>query len=263
MDRIHYEPIGGAVLSEMEILEHRETPPEADYKTFRSFRGDQAASVPAEIFKLRYEVYCEERAFLPAEQYRDGLECDEYEACSTHFAAYAPDETVVGAVRLVQPQLPQPYPFQQHCGVYEDYQMPPREQSGEISRLVVRRSHRRRQADSFGLPVLAPSHSDTQERRLNAERRRTDAQMLLMGMYREMYQHSRRAGIRYWFAAMERALARSLKRTGFDLLAIGPVSDYYGEVTPYVIDLLESESQLTASNAEFAAWFQQPQLAYA
>ena len=59
----------------------------------------------------------------------------------------------------------------------------------------------------------------------------------MLGMYREMYRYSRKAGIRYWFAAMERALARSMDKIGFHFVPAGPETNYYGPVAPYVIDL--------------------------
>jgi N-acyl amino acid synthase of PEP-CTERM/exosortase system len=231
----------------------------ADSQVFlRTYPGHDAGAVPPAIFRLRYEVYCLERAFLRAEDFSHGLEVDEYEGCSTHFAAYATDETLVGAVRLVQPQDPLCYPFEQHCTLFADYIMPPREQSMEISRLVVRKNYRRRRADSVhGVPGIVSAKLELPPSPPGVERRRTDSPMLLLGMYREMYRHSRKSGIRYWFAAMERSLVHSLDRLGFHFHAIGPQADYYGAVTPFVMDLNELEASLKLRNSALLQWITQ------
>ncbi|CAN7660820.1 PEP-CTERM/exosortase system-associated acyltransferase [Pseudoduganella sp. LjRoot289] len=241
-----------SVLSQSEYQAPHETVDHANRNIFRSYRGDQRGKVPHDIFRLRYDVYCVECAFLPPGEQAEGMELDEYELNSVHIAAYAMDETLIGTVRLVQPDAEQPYPFERHCALFEHVELPPRELACEISRLVVRKSHRRRRADSLdgvpGLPPLAP-----EAERRHGERRGASP-MLLFGMYREMYRHSRYSGIRYWYAAMERALAVSLERLGFAFQAIGPAADYYGAVVPYMLDLHLLETKLTADNPALAAW---------
>ena len=66
-----------------------------------------------------------------------------------------------------------------------------------------------------------------------------------------MYAYSRKNGIRHWYAVMERPLARSLLRLNFAFKAIGPQTDYYGPVMPYLADIRElgSASRSAASRA--------------
>lgn len=211
-----------------------------------------------EIFKLRYEVYCLERHFLPQEEFQNGLESDEYDTCSTHVAAFTLDDTIIGTVRLVQPNPDQSYPFESHCSVFEEYRMPPREQAGEVSRLVVRKTHRRRRGDSMegvsadfmekGTVASIKPHPGGKQRDGNSP-------MLLLGLYREIYRYSRKNGVRYLYAAMERSLARSLNKMGFVFVPIGPQTDYYGPVTPFVLDLDELDRRLNSDNKFLAAWF--------
>lgn len=73
-----------------------------------------------------------------------------------------------------------------------------------------------------------------------------------------MYQHSVRAGIRYWYAAMERPLARVLERMGFPFEQVGPETDYFGPVTPYMADLRRLEVLVGGRNPALLAWMQQP-----
>lgn len=253
-----------AFLSRAEFGSHHETVDHVNRQIFRSYQGQRPGEVPNELFKLRYDVYCIERAFLKADDSYEGLEFDDYDDCATHFAAYTMDEALIGTVRLVTPRAPRAYPFQLHCSTFGDFQMPPHHLCGEISRLAVKRTHRRRRADSvMGIPGFSPAREASMVLSPEIERRSSNSPMLLLGMYREMYRHSRAKGIRYWFAAMERALAYSLERMGFRFEAIGPVADYYGDVIPYMLDLGEMIPQLAERNPPLGAWFDEKPLVFA
>jgi N-acyl amino acid synthase of PEP-CTERM/exosortase system len=156
------------------------------------------------------------------------------------------------------------FPFELHCSTFDGFRMPPHAQCAEISRLAVKRTHRRRRADSvLGIPGFAPQRGAGPTLSPEIERRSTNSPMLLLGMYREMYRHSRTKGIRYWFAAMERSLAYSLDKMGFVFQAIGPVADYYGDVTPYMLDLGELMPKLAENNPPLGAWFDEKPLVFA
>ena len=220
--------------------------------------GNPESFIMKELHKLRYEVYCLERAYLRPEDFDDELETDNFEDCSTHFAAWSLKGDIVGMVRMVQPKAHQGYPFEGHCTVFSDFVLPPREQAAEISRLVVKKSFRRRRGDSMeGISKDFVEKGSTASIKPAATGRdkRGNGPLLLLGMYREMYRHSRATGIRFWFAAMERSLARSLEKMGFKFVPIGPQVDYYGPVTPYIVDLQDLEQRLRRDNQFLAAWF--------
>jgi len=228
------------------------------FRFSKVLRGAIASPILNDIYALRYEVYCLECAFLEAENFQEGLESDDFDDCSTHFATYAEDATIVGTVRLVQPKDSQIYPFESHCKPFEQFVLPLREQAAEISRLVVRKTYRRRRGDS-----MHGVSKDFQEKgstagiapRMASNEQRSNSPLLLLGMYREMYRYSRANGIRYWYAAMERSLARSLDKMGFKFVPIGPQVDYYGPVTPYMVDLNDLNACLQRENKFLAAWF--------
>ena len=229
---------------------------------FRSYQGNVPGKILNDILKLRYDVYCVECAFLPQDDAFEGLEFDDFDDCSTHFAAYTMEESLTGTVRLVHPHLPRPFPFELHCTTFADFVMPPRAECGEISRLAVKRTHRRQRADSvLGIPGFnagdAPALSAT------AKRRDQSSPMLILGMYREIFRHSRTRGMRYWFAAMERSLARSLGKIGIQFEPIGPQADYYGAVTPYVVDLNVLVERISENNPALAAWFSEKPFVFA
>jgi N-acyl amino acid synthase of PEP-CTERM/exosortase system len=89
--------------------------------------------------------------------------------------------------------------------------------------------------------------------------RRDQATHVLLSLYRQVYSYSRDHGIDHWYAAMERPLARSLLRMNIAFKEIGPLTDHYGPVVPYLAHLHEVESQVAASNPALLAWLQQPQ----
>ena len=214
-----------------------------------------------QIATLRYEVYCLECRYLNPEDYPRQVEIDDYDERSAHAAARNAERLMVGTMRLVQATANQRYPFEEHCTVFDDFVFPPREQCGEVSRLVVLKSFRRRPGDSMqgitkefqergspGAIVPAVQRKPGRERRSNSPE-------ILLGLYREIFRFSRQAGIRYWFAAMEKPLARSLSRMGFDFNPIGPETDYYGPVTPFMADLEEILANLQRQNPLLLAWF--------
>jgi N-acyl amino acid synthase of PEP-CTERM/exosortase system len=228
------------------------------FKFHAGVPGGVESAMLEEIYRLRYEVYCLERKFLSADDFPDGLESDEYDPCSTQIAAYNLDDVIVGSVRLVQPTPSLQFPFEAHCKVFEDYKFPSREASGEISRLVVRKNYRRRRGDTLqgiSKDFMDKGTAKSIKPHPGGTRRSGDSPLLLLGMYREMYRYSRRVGIRYWYAAMERSLARALGKMGFQFKPIGPQTDYYGPVSPFLLDLDEVDANLRNENKFLAAWF--------
>lgn len=221
-----------------------------------NFRGDPA--LLKEIFALRYEVYCLECGFLSPEEFQNGLETDEYDATSAHFTAKNAQDELVGSLRLVLPDVSQAFPFQQHCDVlFENFVMPPRSECGEISRLVVRKTYRRRPGDNLAgvSRDLIESNVGIEPIQQSAVReRRSRNPQILLGLYREMYRYSVHNGIRYWYAAMERSLARALSSFNFVFTPIGLQTDYYGPVIPYIADLRELEARVSKASPELYAW---------
>lgn len=230
--------------------------------TFCSVRTDANSSVLQEVFALRYRVYCLERKFLPVEPYPDGLESDEYDQCSTHFAACNRDDQVVGTLRLIQPRDDQVFPFELFCNaLYENFAPPPKHESGEVSRLIVDRNYHRRKGDTpEGISqefLQNPVPPKVMNHQSPPTERRSNSPEILLGLYRQLYHHALETGVRYWYAAMEQSLARLLGRVGFTFHPIGFQTEYYGPVTPFVADLRELESSLAARNPELFAWFLQ------
>lgn len=215
-------------------------------------RGSDPRRLEA-AFRLRFDVYCIDCAFLDAADHPDGRERDHYDDEAMHFYAYNLARDLVGYVRLIQGASQAPLPWQLHCReLLPGVVLPDRHGSAEVSRLMVRRDYRRRKGDLIaGVQVAAESSSPA-----DGNERRASSPQIMLSLYRQMYQFSRSAGIRHWYAAMERPLARTLRAMGFTFHRIGAETDYFGPVAPYLADLREIEAELQSHNPRLLAWIQ-------
>ena len=133
--------------------------------------------------------------------------------------------------------------------------LPHRDECAEISRLVVAKSYRRRPGDSIAGVAEEFTMGHLSKTPGGERERRNTSPQILLGMYRQMYQYSLQHGVRYWYAAMGKALQRVLTRYGFEFTPLGPATDYYGPVTPYITDLRAVERRLMHANPALFAWF--------
>lgn len=205
-----------------------------------------------QVFELRYQVYCRECGFLPADHYPDHCETDPYDAQSAHFCAFNLRDELVGYVRLIHPGCTPSFPFQSRFqDLLPGASLAPFSEAAEISRLMVTQAYRRRRGDVLaGLTVeegIPPVPLDL----------RDHTPQILFSLYRQIYAHSLRQGTRYWYAAMERTLARALGQMGFGFVQIGPLIDYYGPVALYLGDLRQLEVQVGQRNPALMAWLRQ------
>jgi len=224
---------------------------------FCSKRADLAtdAALMRDVQALRFQVYCIECGFLPAQDYPDRLEHDERDAASQHFCSFNLKRELVGYLRLVPPDAGQrfPFPFQSHCTDFlEGVSLPQPAEAAEISRLMVRQDYRRRGGDLLAGVTLTEAGADAAA----TKDRRDPSPQIMLSLYRRMYTYSLDHGIRFWYAAMERSLARALTRMHFAFRQVGPQTDYFGPVAPYLADLRELEDQVGASNPALLAWMQ-------
>lgn len=209
----------------------------------------------AECYRLRYQVFCLDRGFLIPDDYPDHMECDGYDPHSLHFLARHLQGEPAGTVRLVT-NGPLGLPMVQHCALAPGYGFlgepnhPLRPHFAEISRLAVSRGFRRRQGDTvYGgpprrhqVPEADPSPPPSAPPR--------DVPEMVSGLFRLIYQESKRREITHWVVAMERSLHVMLKRMGIVFSAIGPEVDYYGPVRPYIAEIAEVERYICRERAD-------------
>ena len=164
-----------------------------------------------ESHRLRYQVYCLERHFLNPDDYPDQREYDEFDRHSLHLGVLDAEGALLATARLVKVNVIG-LPLFRHCRIYpresELYQETTR--VAEISRLCVSRTLRRRH---IGTTTVA------------------------INLYRAIYQASKRNGFTHWLVATEPSLQRLLASLKVPFREVGPATDYYGPVAPYLVDL--------------------------
>ena len=206
----------------------------------------------AEAHALRYRVYCLERQLLSPSAFPDGLERDRFDDRSVHIGAFQRSSGVLaGTVRLVL-RGSDVLPIEAHCRFQQGRS--PNERRGnvaEISRLAVSRDFRRRRLDgAYGdagdAGAAAPGR--------NPERRSGQLEIVL-GLYRALYQESRRRSISHLYAAMEPQLFRIFNRYGICFERVGPMADYFGKVAPYAASIRTLERRLVQFNPRLMAEF--------
>jgi N-acyl amino acid synthase of PEP-CTERM/exosortase system len=224
----------------------------APYFSSRRIFLETEPALMAQFFTLRYQIYCEECQFLPANNYPDHQESDEYDAHAVHFGAFNLQGEIAGYVRLVRPEAHQLFPFQLHCpNLMPGITLSAPGDSAEVSRLMVHPNYRRRRGDQ-----LSGVNTGQQAAPLSQELRNNSPQILL-SLYRQIYNFSRFNHINYWYAAMEQDLAQVLNHLDFQFEQIGLKANYFGPVAPYLADLRATQTRVGETNPALLAWMQE------
>lgn len=215
-----------------------------------SFRKITSPDLLQEAYRLRFQVYGRECHFLQESDYPQGYETDGFDPFSTHFGAFDSEDRMVGSVRLILPSASR-FPIEEHCPVLEvDRNLIPRENCAEISRLTISKLYRRRANDGL---YYEPQVEDKKIEGGGSFTRRM--RPMAFGLYRAIYQDSKRTGILYWFALMERGLWKLLNIHGLAFCPIGPEVDFLGLVSPYLADIRELEKSVYSKFPQFLEYF--------
>jgi len=185
------------------------------------------------IFRLRYQVYCQEWGFEDPDDYPEGFEKDDFDEHSCHFLARVrKTRDIIGTARIILPSAKQ-FPIEKVFDLDESVIPADRGKLGEISRLAVSKNFRRRWLDTiiFGpenhnsdLPVSIP---------VKKERRQFENE-IVAGLYQCIYHESKRVGLTHWYAVMGKGLHLLLMRWGLIFQQIGSEVDYHGLRAPYL-----------------------------
>ncbi|MCC6531308.1 MAG: PEP-CTERM/exosortase system-associated acyltransferase [Burkholderiales bacterium] len=210
----------------------------AGYMFHRYFNAVAAGSeeLRNEVFRIRYDVYCDELRFEDPARFPDKREVDPYDQFSLHcLLLHKASDAFAGCVRLVQvnPQAPaEPLPFERLCHdrMYADLLrelVPDRLKVAEISRLAVRSSFRRRKGES-GVPG-----GIVEERKSGFGNMRTP--WIALGLYLSAAAIGLIRGLNGVFALMEPRLARRLGTYGIKFIQVGDPVEHRGERAPFFI----------------------------
>ena len=208
------------------------------HRYFQIIPADSPA-LREEVYRIRYEVYCREFKYEQAADFPDGLEYDNFDAQRSHHCLLLHRETglLAGCVRLVTndpANLNAPLPFEQGCNIsnLKNANIAPmikqRSQIGEISRLAVPATFRRRRNDP-GSPIgeLSIPNFSRNERRCFPH--------IPMGLYLAAAAIGLQMNLDGVFAMMELRLARHLRRFGIIFEQAGDIIDYHGQRAVFYI----------------------------
>jgi N-acyl amino acid synthase of PEP-CTERM/exosortase system len=178
-----------------------------------------------QVFRLRFQVYCQERGFENADAFPDGRERDRDDSRSNHFLvlyckAKAAEAMPVGTVRLILPRrgtdLPVIGMLQKHdrCRVGL-----PIESTAEVSRLAVPRAFRRQLQRDLSHQVDRVSAENSAQRALA---------LLNFWLVRGVGRMTANRGITHIVAMMEPALLRLLRRLAIEFQPLGQMVEHHG-----------------------------------
>lgn len=210
-----------------------------------------------ETQKLRYQIYVDEFGFEKKDDHHGGLERDEYENNSIHFACLNENDAVVGTIRLVL-SSEKGFPLEKPCEITLKNRPDPKFAT-EVSRLTVSKDLRRRKEDGFyGVEsYLKKKHGGVlpNDGTIPKAMKGRKNPILLLGLCQVMYQESKRRGLTHWYMITEDKLFFALSKYGFLFEPIGEKIWYHGWRTPYIGELKRIEDNFLIKAPEILKLF--------
>lgn len=191
-----------------------------------------------EVFRLRYDVYCQELGWEDPGKFPDGLERDVYDDVSRHcLLTHKRSGMYAGTVRMVMThdsEVEPPIPLVSHCEgkLFDGPLRPDRLPSGsygEISRLALRSEFRRRAQEDTN----PEGHGEHLFEWTQDERRRFPH--IALGLYLGASAVGLADGASGVYAMMEPRLARHLRFAGIRFEQVGVPIEFRGLRAPYYI----------------------------
>ena len=186
----------------------------------------------AKVQRLRYQVYCVENSFEDPARFPDRREHDEFDSHAIQGLLY--DRKCMATAGTVRMILPRPgesgfsLPIQELCHhpLVHDRRLISGS-AAEISRFAISKEYRRhvRHHEGEGSPYWTPAAEDPLLTHIT------------LGLAKGLVHMSIKHGISDWFAVMEPALLRLLKRSAIHFTPLGPLVDYHGKRLPCYVNL--------------------------
>lgn len=218
-----------------------------NFNQFFKIRFADTKELRQEAFKIRYGVYSSELGWEPEnEQEMESDECDDY---AYHcLLEHRRTGVFAGCIRLIIPptETPnKPLPFESclHSARKEvfDTSTLPRGSFGEISRLAVLASFRRREKEKNVPYVLNNINPET----VYSEEERRNFPNIAMGLYLGGIALASLCQHQGMVVMMEPRLNRRLKRFGLPFQQIGDETDYHGQRAMFYLDANDFHKNLT------------------
>jgi len=219
-----------------------------NFNQFFKIRFADTKELRQEAFKIRYGVYSSELGWEPEnEQEMESDECDDY---AYHcLLEHRRTGVFAGCIRLIIPptETPnKPLPFEANClqsarkEVFDTSTLP-RGSFGEISRLAVLASFRRREKEKNVPYVLNNINPET----VYSEEERRNFPNIAMGLYLGGIALASLCQHQGMVVMMEPRLNRRLKRFGLPFQQIGDETDYHGQRAMFYLDANDFHKNLT------------------
>ncbi|MBV9385589.1 MAG: PEP-CTERM/exosortase system-associated acyltransferase [Chroococcidiopsidaceae cyanobacterium CP_BM_ER_R8_30] len=186
----------------------------------------------AEVYKLRYKVYCQELGYEREEDCPNGMEQDIYDQHSIHcLLLHRKSGVYAGCVRLV---LPKPnhsgtnLPFERVFGQglqssLKELKHLSYDAVGEVSRLAVTAEFRKRIGET------ETTHGVATEQYEAKENERRYFPLIALGLYLAATGVAMELGLDSALTLMEPRLARHLRRFGIRFRQVGELVEFHGQ----------------------------------
>ncbi|MEO1133458.1 MAG: PEP-CTERM/exosortase system-associated acyltransferase [Cyanobacteria bacterium J06639_1] len=209
-------------------------------QAFERYFALEIADTPAQladVYRLRYKVYCAELHYEREEDCPGGRERDLFDARSIHcLLRHRSSNRYAGTVRLVLADRTVPeavFPFESFCyGSLNQHGRAllqrPRTCLGEVSRLAVTADFRKRRGERSSAAGVPEGDGMTQMERRSVP-------LIALGLCLAATSLGMQGGLDCIFAMMEPRLARHLRRFGIRFRQVGDLTDYHGTRGPFFI----------------------------
>ncbi|CAL1240760.1 PEP-CTERM/exosortase system-associated acyltransferase [Candidatus Methylocalor cossyra] len=171
-------------------------------------------------YQLRYQVFCLEKGFENAQQFKNEMEQDRYDDQAVHFLVRDKKRNKwVGAARLVLGTADS-LPLKQ-VAEFQLPDLPADKVIAEFSRLLILDEYRQPNGNGSSEPEI------------------------LLGLIRAAKEYCQNvAAIEHWVFLCRRSLCRMLTNVGIDLRQIGPACAFRGIRIPYRMDLATAFNEI-------------------
>lgn len=183
-----------------------------------------------EVFRLRYQIFCEELGWFQPSLFPEQMEGDEYDRRSTHILLqHRPSGYYVGTARLVladPSDLGKPFPIEESAPFSPGFAGLPRRLRRHVAEI-----------SRFGVLSRFPHHEGRRTPRYHAQATAGEAHgksrlrfpyptlALSVGIVRTSVENN----ITHWYAIMTPSFNRSLSHFGLNLQVVSPLYELYGQ----------------------------------
>ena len=185
-----------------------------------------------EVYKIRYQVYCEELNYEPKENFPDGMERDVYDSRSIHcLLKHKSSGLYAGCVRFVLPELENlqtVFPLEKTCNHNINFNELDRSHFGEISRLAVTADFRKRKGEKETATGLIFTEDEQNTAAAGKRRFPVIALSLYLASINMLVEFNMDG-----LTMMERRLARHLRRFGITSHVVGDEVEHRGKRSPF------------------------------